>query len=1038
MKSTLLIFRIFLFTTILSFPSFLKAQQKNTLDVKKHKDTILDKSSLKTIIKKGGNGSKHFLYTPETGGIQQSPGSLLSKGKSLRVSTPSRVVWSKETGQPIFITTNRSSNNKMIRAANPDDKKGACFAYLRELSPVTKILKPEKEFKVRKIETEPNGKSHIRLIQQYNGIEIYQAESIVHLTSSGYGEAFNGTFHSIPPSSEISIVPAVSASHAISNVIEDVSKKTRYRELSAQEKYWLDYQAPEVDTVLYQDKTLVNTYLLAYHISIHPNFTEHWEYLVDAKNGRIIEGYKNSCHVDGPRTASATDLNGVTYTINTYQEGADYVLADYSRTMFDPADSSGLILTMDANFTYGDNFNVQPITNTTNTWNDPIAVSAHHNAGVAFEYYKNAHGRNSIDGNGGTIYSFINVTDPETGQAFDNAFWNNRFMYYGNGDVYFKPLAGSQDVAGHEMTHGVVQNSANLKYQGESGAINESMADIFGVMMDSTDWLLGEDVVELAYYPTGCLRSISDPHNGGSSLSDPGYQPRHVSEQYTGTADNGGVHINSGIPNWAFYKYATALGSMNKASQVYYRALTIYLTQNSNFVDLRLAVIKAAEDLYGTGSTEATEAGLAFDAVGIVEGSGGGGGTTSTFEVNPGTEYMLSYDTDINVPSQGLLRSSSSGTNFALLLNKSVANKPSVTDNGQTCVYVGTDNKIHRINVDPSQSTNNTILENTPVWSNVAISKDGKRIAAVTLDQDTSIYVYDLTTSQGVRYILYNPTFLEGVKSGGPMYADALEWDYTGEYLIYDCFNQITSASNEDIQFWDINLIRVWDNTANDFSDGEIFKLFNNLEEGEGLGNPVFAKNSPNVIAFDYVNEITAEFGVFGLDIEQNALDIIAVNNYLGWPSYNKFDNRVAFTGDDGFGNLNIYYVPLNADKISSSSTETGLIANAMWPVYYAVGTRVTGIEEEKDVEMSDLKLFPNPARDELSVMLPAAGSEAFTLEIANQLGQLVYTKTYTSFTGEQLELAVGELPSGVYSLRYRTNTRSVAKKFVRQDSANR
>src|SRR5690349_22668502 len=99
------------------------------------------------------------------------------------------------------------------------------------------------------------------------------------------------------------------------------------------------------------------------------------------------------------------------------------------------------------------------------------------------------------------------------------------------------------------MTHGVVQNTANLEYQGESGAINESMADIFGTMLDPGDWLIGEDVVKTSAFPSGALRSLQDPHNGGTSLADPGYQPRHKSEMYTGSEDNGGVHINSGLPN---------------------------------------------------------------------------------------------------------------------------------------------------------------------------------------------------------------------------------------------------------------------------------------------------------------------------------------------------------------------------------------------------------------------------------------------------------------------------------------------------------
>jgi Zn-dependent metalloprotease len=140
----------------------------------------------------------------------------------------------------------------------------------------------------------------------------------------------------------------------------------------------------------------------------------------------------------------------------------------------------------------------------------------------------------------------------------DNAYWDGQAIYYGNGDVAFDPLAGSLDVAGHEMSHGVVQATANLEYQGQSGALNESFADVFGVMIDRNDWTLGEEVVNTQYFPSGALRSMSDPNQGGSSLNDPGYQPAHMNDLYTGSQDNGGVHINSGIPNHAFYLLAQA------------------------------------------------------------------------------------------------------------------------------------------------------------------------------------------------------------------------------------------------------------------------------------------------------------------------------------------------------------------------------------------------------------------------------------------------------------------------------------------------
>ena len=101
-------------------------------------------------------------------------------------------------------------------------------------------------------------------------------------------------------------------------------------------------------------------------------------------------------------------------------------------------------------------------------WSNKTAVSAHYNSSVAYEYYRTTHNRNSINGTGGNVVSIINVNN-KNGTKMDNAYWNGEMMFYGNGNSAFLPLAGSLDVAGHEMTHGVVQNTANLEYQGQSG-----------------------------------------------------------------------------------------------------------------------------------------------------------------------------------------------------------------------------------------------------------------------------------------------------------------------------------------------------------------------------------------------------------------------------------------------------------------------------------------------------------------------------------------------------------------------------------------
>ena len=178
----------------------------------------------------------------------------------------------------------------------------------------------------------------------------------------------------------------------------------------------------------------------------------------------------------------------------------------------------------------------------------------------------------------------------------------------------------------------------------------------------------------------------------------------------------------------------------------------------------------------------------------------------------------------------------------------------------------------------------------------MAISKDGNRLAAVTESPDNTIHVYDFVSEEWGEFTLYNPTYSDGINAGGTEFADALEWDYTGEYIVYDAFNRIENEDGNDIEYWDVNFIHAWDVAGNDFGDGTVLKLFSSLPEGVSIGNPTFAKLSPNILAFDMVDELNDKYFVVGSNIETGETDVIFENNTLGFPSFNKNDTRVAFT----------------------------------------------------------------------------------------------------------------------------------------------
>ncbi len=999
---------LFILFIICLFNSHLLAQK--TLASKKKNGAPVDLSSLH---------AKHIKHSTSLGNARSvTPNAITTiRNFNSTLPTPHRILHTDDHALPTFIETKRNFIASHLFASK--DLKANCKDYLKELKLLLAIDDPEENFIIERYKTDNNKITHVRMQQHYKSIPVYGAEIALHLNAAGEGETFNGRYLQIPK--DLNVIPTISNQSVIERVKMHAAKSFEYPELTSSQKRLVQYAAPKLTLCIYEDQGLIKTPTLAYHIVYCPSISTRWEYFVDAHTNAVLHHFNSSCSVDGPRTASASDLNGVSRSVNTYQAGATFFMIDASRFMFNatnsvmPDDPVGGVFTIDLNNTFGTNQAYDHVTSTNNVWSNPTAISAHFNAGTAYEYYRTQHNRNGIDDVGGTIISIINTPD-EDGTALDNAYWNGAAMFYGNGKVAFKKLAGSLDVAGHELTHGVVQNTANLEYQGESGAINESMADIFGCMMDPADWLIGEDIVKTTSFPSGALRSLSDPHNGGQNLGDRGYQPARVSEAYKGSQDNGGVHINSGITNNAFYRFAQATTNV-KASAVFYKALADYLTKSSKFIDLRLAVIKAAGDLYGTSSNEVTQAGIAFDAVGIV--SAPGGDYTETIPANPGSEFLLIYNTDPN-EANSLYRLA--GANAIPISTTGLRNKPSVTDDGSVAVFVAGDNTIHMIVTDPKDTPQETVLQADRIWSNVVISKGGNRLAAVTTAEDKIIHVYDFTTEIWASFELYNPTFSEGVISGGPLYADALEWDYSGEYLVYDAFNSITNSSGDNIEYWDVNFIHLWDIASQDFSDGEISKLFASLPDGVSIIDPSYSKTSPNIIAFDYYDANNDEFKVLGVNVETNDISTIVLNNSLGWPSFNKDDSRISFTSDNGNGNDKTSYVNLNSDKISSNGVTFNILDLSRWSVYYSIGDRgvgedeVTGVKDDGQNKLS-LSCYPNPFSDQLLLELNQNFTNGGKVEIVNLLGQRILDFTVGHETDKSLSLKVNNLPPAQYIL---------------------
>jgi Zn-dependent metalloprotease len=232
--------------------------------------------------------------------------------------------------------------------------------------------------------------------------------------------------------------------------------------------------------------------------------------------------------------------------------------------------------------------------------------------------------RPSVDGRGTTLSVTVHY-----GQNYDNAFWDGTQLVFGDGDgEVFERFTKPMDVLAHEFTHGVTQFSAGLNYEGQSGALNESVSDVFASMTKqrslsqeagNADWLIGEGLF-VAGINAKALRSMIEP---GTAYDDPqlGRDPQvgSMADYVDTTDDNGGVHLNSGIPNHAFYLAATAIGgrAWEVAGQVWYDTLVGGLASSSDFATFAAATVQAADSRFGTDEAQAVR--TAWDAVGVTE-----------------------------------------------------------------------------------------------------------------------------------------------------------------------------------------------------------------------------------------------------------------------------------------------------------------------------------------------------------------------------------------------------------------------------------
>ena len=487
--------------------------------------------------------------------------------------------WNDRAGIPDFIAGRNAATALPYTPSAVERGNPAAIArgFLDENRVLFKLTSVSDQLDLLRVEPDAQlGYTHVRMAQLHNRVPVFGKQLVVHLDAQENIVAVNGQF---APSLNVVTQPTIAPEDAERIALQDLTSEQL-----------TDAERARVVVELLRDKTRLMIYVdefgkatLTWHIAILTDSPlGQWYYFVNARRPAVTHRFDAVNNGKVRRTYTADNRATIPGRL---------VIEEGERAR-----------------------------------NDAIAQAAHDNAGKVYDYFFATFRRDGVDGRGSPMVSTVHYgNDPEDAE---NAAWigERQQMIYGDGGRIFKPLAYSLDVVEHEFTHGITDATANLIYQGQSGALNESYSDVFSALIDRANWTVGEEVVKSPPFPTRVLRSLEDPGLSGKydprnplgGVGQPGHMREYARLPISRRADNGGVHINSGIPNRAAFLVAQAL-SREKMEQIYYRTLTQYLTPDADFSAAARATIRAAQELYG--ATEANAVRDAFAQVGIDAGS---------------------------------------------------------------------------------------------------------------------------------------------------------------------------------------------------------------------------------------------------------------------------------------------------------------------------------------------------------------------------------------------------------------------------------
>ena len=829
-------------------------------------------------------------------------------------------------------------------------------------------------FKLISKQIDQLGYTHYRYQQIFNNIPVQHGYYVVHAMGNKIVSMNGLCFDKFSTAGPTKITEPDALKTALLNI-----NAQKYKWEVEAEEILLKRQINDVKASYYPDAELVYVFkngkkeeelVLAYKFTVYAEepLSKH-DVFIDAREGRVIKKENLLHEIDVLGTAK-TVYSG-TQKITTDSSTNGYVLRESGRGKGIETYNlkKGTSFSSAVDFVDKDN-----VWDSTNVDLDQYALDAHWGAEATYDYYLNKHNRNSINDSGFKLISMMHY-----GQNFVNAYWDGSKMIYGDGNGTIGPLV-SLDVIGHEITHGLTSFSAKLLLENESGALNESFSDIFGVTIDwhtrpqKANWTLAE---ELSPY----IRSLENPGVNNDPDTYFGTNWKTI-----GGADDGGIHSNSGVQN--FWYYLLAMGGsgkndignnynvkgigLDKSAQIAYRNLTVYLTSLSDFKEARYFSIQAASDLYGACSAEVEATTNAWFAVGVGEAYESGiksnfaapytktcavpftvnfenksknaktylwdfGDGTSSTDINPSHSYKKPGKYTVSLKGENDPKCGASNIFSAKDFIEISAPEIPVTDTISLCIKTpaNIDSKGNGFVKWYDSKTDGNLLDTAKILKTAALEKDTSFFVedkfykiGETNVAATGVYNYDVRHQV---FDVYKPIEIKSVVVNSFSQGDRIIQlrDNKARVLMSDTF-----YINKGIDTLDLNF-RVYPGT-----DYQLGVSGTNIALGRSNTNLKYPYTIPNLMSIKRSNAKSINgigsglsYYYFFYDWEIKELDCSAERKEVKV----KVQNCNAVPSLSLSGNIKTYYDPTN-DKININPSKELLNSNLFLKVYNAVG----------------------------------------------------------------------------------------------------